>query len=180
MRQEQKEAINQILLENIQGQLSNLFSVVSLQDYAKMLQNLSILGKSSVEISDSGEVTDIERKRFNSQFEFFVSENLTSDNIKELLNTVENNFEDMRILTKSGEIEQLDTEKLEDSSQEASEYKENISEILIYVKQNSNNEEKKEETLNFIEDNKDNKYTVSIEYDENGLARVIRVKIQED
>ena len=180
LRQEQKEAINQILLENIQGQLSNLFSVVSLQDYAKMLQNLSILGKSSVEISDSGEVTDIERKRFNSQFEFFVSENLTSDNIKELLNTVENNFEDMRILTKSGEIEQLDTEKLEDSSQEASEYKENISEILIYVKQNSNNEEKKEETLNFIEDNKDNKYTVSIEYDENGLARVIRVKIQED
>lgn len=180
LQQEQKDAINQILLENIQGQLSNLFSVVSLEDYTKMLQNLNILDKSSIEISDSGEVTDIERKRFNSQFEFFVSGNLTSDNIKELLNTVENNFEDMKILTKSGEIEELDTEKLEASSQESSEYKNNISEILIYIKQNSNNEEKQEETLKFIEDDKNKKYTVSIEYDDDGLVRIIRVKIQED
>lgn len=180
LEQEQKDAINQILLENIQGQLSNLFSVVSLEDYTTMLQNLNILAKSSVELPVDGEVTDIERKRFNSQFEFFVSENLTSDNIKELLKTVENNFEDMKILTKSGEIEELDTEKLASSSQEASEYKENISEILIFIKQNSNNVEKQENTLKFVEDNKNNKYTVSIEYDEDGLTRIIRVKIQEE
>ena len=180
LEQEQKDAINQILLENIQGQLSNLFSVVSLEDYTAMLQNLNILAKSSVELPVDGEVTDIERKRFNSQFEFFVSENLTSDNIKELLKTVENNFEDMKILTKSGEIEELDTEKLASSSQEASEYKENISEILIFIKQNSNNAEKQENTLKFVEDNKNNKYTVSIEYDEDGLTRIIRVKIQEE
>lgn len=180
LRQEQKDAINQVLLENIQGQLSNLFSVVSLEDYATMLQNLNILAKSSEELPAYGEVTDIERKRFNSQFEFFVSENLTSDNIKELLQTTENNFEDMRILTKSGEIEELDTEKLESSSQDSLEYKKNISEILIFIKQNSNNKEKQEETLNFIEDNKNNKYTVSIEYDDDGLTRVIRAKIQED
>lgn len=180
LQQEQKDAINQVLLENIQGQLSNLFSVVSLEDYTTMLQNLNILAKNSVELPTDGEVTDIERKRFNSQFEFFVSENLTSDNIKELLQTTENNFEDMRILTKSGKIEELDTEKLESSSQDSSEYKKNISEILIFIKQNSNNKEKQEETLNFIEDNKNNKYTVSIEYDDDGLTRVIRAKIQED
>lgn len=180
LQQEQKDTINQILIENIQGQLSNLFSVVSLEDYTTMLQNLNILAKSSVELPTDGEVTDIERKRFNSQFEFFVSENLTSDNIKELLRTTENNFEDMKILTKSGEIEELDTEKLASSSQDASEYKKNISEILIFIKQNTNNEEKQEDTLNFVEDNKNNKYTVSIEYDDDGLARVIRARIQED
>lgn len=180
LQQEQKNVINQILLENIQGQFSNLFSVVSLKDYTTMLQNLNVLQKSSVELSNDGEVTDIERKRFNSQFEFFASENLTSDNIKELLKASENNFEDMKILTKNGNIEDLDIERLNSSSQDSSEYKKNISEILIFIKQNSNNEEKQKDTLKFIEENKNNKYTVSIEYDDNGLTRIIRAKIQED
>lgn len=178
--QEQKDIINQILLENIQRQLSNVFSIVSIEDYTKMLQNLNILEKSSVQISDNTEVTEIERKRFNSQFEFFVSENLTSDNIKELLNIVENNFEDMKILTKSGQIEELDVEKSDSLSQNSSEYNKNISEILIFIKQNSKNEEKQEKALNFIEKNKNNKYNVSIEYDENGLAKIIRAKIQQE
>lgn len=180
LQQGQKDTINQILINNIQGQLSNLFSVVSLEDYTTMLQNLNILKKSSIEFSTDGEITDIERKRFNSQFEFFISENLTADNIKELLRTTENNFDDMKILTKNGEIEELDVEKLDSSFQDSSEYKKNISEILIFIKQNSNNEEKQKEILNFIEDNKNNKYTISIEYDDNGLARIIRAKIQED
>lgn len=179
LQQEQKDAIKQILAENIQKQLSDLSSVVTLEDYTTMLQNLNVLGKSSVELPDDGEVTDIERKRFNSQFEFFVSENLTSDNIKELLGTTEDNLEDIKILTKNGEVQELDTEKLADSSQEASEYKKSISEILIFIKQNSNNEERKEEFLDFVEDNKNNKYTVSIEYDDSGLTRVIRAKIQD-
>ena len=180
LQEEQKDTIKQILVENIQEQLSNLSSVVSLEDYTVMLQNVNVLGKSSVELPDDGEVTDIERKRFNSQFEFFVSENLTSDNIGELLGTAEDNLEDIKILTKDGEVQELNTEKLDSSSQEASEYKKSISEILIFIKQNSNNEEKKEEILNFVQDNKNNKYTVSIEYDDSGLTRVIRAKIQED
>ena len=166
--------------ENIQKQLSDLSSVVTLEDYTTMLQNLNVLGKSSVELPDDGEVTDIERKRFNSQFEFFVSENLTSDNIGELLGTAEDNLEDIKILTKDGEVQELNTEKLDSSSQEASEYKKSISEILIFIKQNSNNEEKQKDTLKFIEENKNNEYTVSIEYDDNGLVKIIRAKIQED
>lgn len=144
-----------------------------------MLENLNIIEKTSVQLPSNGEVTEIERKRFNSQFEFFVSEDLTSDNIAQLVSTTKNNFEDMKILTKDGNIEELDNEKL-DSSQEAYEYKKNISEILIYIKQNTNNTQKQESLLKYIEDNKNNKYTVSIDYDNNGLARVIRAKIQED
>lgn len=178
IQEERKEIIKKILLENIQGQLSNLFSVVSLEDYSSMLQNLKLVKKKTEQITNNEEVTDIERKRFNSQFEFFVSENLTSDNIKELLNTVKNNLEDVKILTKNGEIQNLDTNKMS-SYQESSEYIKNISEILIFVKQNSNNEEKEKDALDFIENNKNNKYNVSIEYDNNGLTKIIRVKIQE-
>ena len=178
IQEERKEIIKKILLENVQGQLSNLFSVVSLEDYSSMLQNLKLVKKKTEQITNNEEVTDIERKRFNSQFEFFVSENLTSDNIKELLNTVKNNLEDVKILTKNGEIQNLDTNKIS-SYQESSEYIKNISEILIFVKQNSNNEEKEKDALDFIENNKNNKYNVSIEYDNNGLTKIIRVKIQE-
>ena len=177
--QETKEIIKQILNENFEKQLSNLYSVVTLDDYRTMLENLDIIEKTSVQLPINGEVTEIERKRFNSQFEFFVSEDLTYDNIAQLIKTAKNNFGDMKILTKDGKVEELDNEKLA-SSQEASEYKKNISEILIYIKQNSNNTEKQESLLDFIEDNKNNKYTVSINYDDNGLAEVIRAKIQEN
>lgn len=178
--QETKEIIKQILNENFEKQLSNLYSVVTLDDYKTMLENLDIIEKTSVQLPINGEVTEIERKRFNSQFEFFVSENLTFDNIKQLVNTAKNNFEDMRILTKDGKVEELDTEKLDSSNKDASDYKKNISEILIYIKQNSNNTEKQESLLEFLDDNKNNKYTVSINYDDNGLVRVVRAKIQEN
>ncbi len=179
--QETKEIIKQILNENFEKQLSNLYSRVSLDDYKAMLENLDIIEKTSVQLPINGEVTEIERKRFNSQFEFFVSENLTSDNIKQLVNTAKNNFEDMRILTKDGKVEELDAEKLASSNnKETSDYKKNISEILIYIKQNSNNTEKQESLLEFLDDNKNNKYTVSINYDDNGLVRVVRAKIQEN
>ena len=175
---EQRDTINQILADNFKEQLSNLFKVVSAEDYTKMLQNLNILDKNTIEIPDNGETSNIEKNRFNSQFEFFVSENLTSDNIKELLKTLENNLEDANILTKSGDIEDLDVEKLDSSYEGSEEYQKNIDEILFYIKQNSNNEEKQKDILTFLETNKNNKYTVSIDYDDNGFVKVIRAKIQ--
>ena len=177
LQQEQKEVIKKILNENFENQIANLNSIVSLKDYRIMLENLDIIEKSSVQLPTNGKVTEIERKRFNSQFEFFVSENLTVDNIKQLVDTAKNNFEDMKILTKDGNIEELDDEKL--ASDEATEYKKNISEILIGIKQNSNNTEKQESLIKFLENNKDIKYTVSVNYDDNGLVNIIRAKIQE-
>lgn len=175
LQKERITLIKNILDENIQGQLSNLSSIVDLNQYKKMLQNLGIIKKNSVEISNEVEVTDIERKRFNSQFEFFISEDLTDDNINDLIKTAENNLDDMKVLLKSGEIEDLDVEKMQ-----STEYKENVSEILISIKEDSTNQEKKENVMKFIEDNSSNKYTVSLEYDDRGLVKLIRIKIQED
>ena len=176
--EEQSNAINGILTENVQSQLSNLLAVVNLNDYVSMLQNLGLMNKTSIELPSDGEVTETERKRFNSQFEFFVSEGLTSDNIKELIDTAENNFEDMKVLLKNGEIQDLDLDKI-NSSRESSDYKKEISEILLYIKKNSNNEEKEADLLTYLEKERGNKYNVSIEYDADGLTRIIRAKIQE-
>lgn len=178
LQDEQVNMIIGVLQENIKEQFNNLYAVVPKDDYRKMLQNLEIIDKNTIQISENNEVTDTERKRFNSQFEFFASENLTSDNIKELINTTENNLEDIKVLLKNGEIQDIDMDEL-NSSNNSSEYKKNISELLFYIKQNSNNKEKVSNALKYIE-NDDNKYNVSIEYDNNGLAKIIRAKIQNE
>lgn len=177
LQDEQKNIIINILKANIQNQLDSLYAVASLNDYESMLQNLGVMRKKSIQISSTGEVTELERTRFNSQFEFFASSDLTSDNIKELLNTTKDNFEDMKVLLKTGEVQDLDMEKLK-SSKDSNEYKKSIAEILFYIKRNSNNEQKAENTLEYLKNNND-KYTVSIEYDNDRLVKIIRAKIQE-
>ena len=177
LQDEQKNIIMNILKTNTQNQLDSLYSVASLNDYESMLQNLGVMRKKAIQISSTGEVTELERTRFNSQFEFFASSDLTSDNIKELLNTTKDNFEDMKVLLKTGEVQDLDMEKLK-SSKDSNEYKKSISEILFYIKRNSNNEQKAEDTSEYLKNNND-KYTVSIEYDSDKLVRIIRAKIQE-
>ena len=177
LNEEQKNIIKQALSTNIQNQITNLEANISVNDYTKVLQNIGILKKNSIQLPNEGDITETERKRFNSQFEFFVSENLTSNNIKELLNTTEGNFENMKVLLKSGEVQDLDLEKL-NSTKDSTEYKKSIDEILFFIKRNSNNEEKVKETEEYLEKNNNNKYTVSIQYDNDGLTRIIRAKIQ--
>lgn len=178
LNSEQAKTINEILNNNAQKQISNINAVVSKNDYIKILQNLGLVNKKTIQLPSEGEITDTERKRFNSQFEFFASENLTADNIKELLNTTENNFEDMKVLLKTGEVQDLDINKL-NSTTDGQEYEKSIAEIVFYIKRNSNNEEKAKLTEQYLEKNKDDKYTVSIQYDNDGLTRLIRAKIQE-
>lgn len=179
LQPEQVDAINAALIENIQAQLSNFLSKVDIVNYTKMLQNLELIKASSVQIPSEGEVTELERRRFNSQFEFFIGENLETDNIKELTQIVENNFEDMKILTNNGTLEDLDLSRLDGYSNEAREYKKTISEVVIFINRNSKNEQKRQDLLNYLESEKDDKYTISIEYDDDGLTRFIRMRIQE-
>ena len=178
--EEQANTIKNILSENIQGQLTNLNNTVGLENYINMLQNLKIIKQNSVEIPNSEEVTDIERKRFNSQFEFFESEDLSADNIKELMQIVKNNFNDMKVILKTGEIEDLNLELLNSDGEESNNYKKNISEIVLSIKQNSQNEDKENDIMEYLEICKNYKYTVSLQYDDNGLVSIIRMKIQEN
>ena len=179
LEDEQKSSISEILNENYRTQLSNVQSVANINDYKRMLQNLGIIKNDAVELPSEGEITDTERKRFNSQFEFFASENLTSNNITELLNTATNNLGDIKVVLKDGNIEDLDADKLK-SSNDSYEYKKSISEILLYIKRNSNNEEKSKNLNEYLKDENNNKYTASIEYDNDGLTSLIRIKLQEE
>lgn len=181
LQEEQKNAIMEILKENIQNQFNDLYSIASKDDYTKMLQNLGIIKKETIQISSDGGVTETEKKRFNSQFEFFASENLSKDNIKELIEASENNLQDIKILLKTGETEDIDINKLKESSNEASEYKDNIVGIVVYIKPNATNEEAETNALEYIDKYASNdEYAVTIQYDNNGLTKTISAKFQTD
>ena len=71
----------------------------------------------------------------------------------------------MRVLTKSGAIEELDIEKINAKNENYQEYKkyiENISEILISIKENSTNEKRLEEVKEFVENYHAKSYTVDL------------------
>lgn len=182
LNSEQVERISDILMQNIQSQIQKLSEIVTLDDYVKMLQNIEILKKDTIQITDDQNITETEKNRFNSQFEFFASENLTSDNIKELLNIAKNNFSDMKIFTKDREVKDLDVEKLNGNDAEARDYIDNIEEIQIYIDKNiTSNQEKQNDTLSFIDKYKNKKFAVKIEYNnQTGLAEIIRIKVLND
>ena len=171
------ETIVNILISNIQGQFNNFNENIPVENFVKLLQDLNLTKKGTIQISDKATVTETEKNRFNSQFEFFASENLTKDNIKELLNVTENDFEDMKIIL-NGQESELDTSKLEGNS--SRDYINNIEEIDLYIKENQTNENKKTDLLAFLEKSS-KKYDVSLEYNEQtGLVEMIKIKIRKD
>ena len=171
------ETIVNILISNIQGQFNNFNENIPVENFVKLLQDLNLTKKGTIQISDKATVTETEKNRFNSQFEFFASENLTKDNIKELLNVTENDFKDMKIIL-NGQESELDTSKLEGNS--SRDYINNIEEIDLYIKENQTNENKKTDLLTFLEKSS-KKYDVSLEYNEQtGLVEMIKIKIRKD
>ena len=169
--------ITNILLGNIQTQIQKFNDSVPLQNYVKMLQNLNLLRNNSIDISDNVDITETEKNRFNSQFEYFASQNLTTDDVNELINSFSDNFEDMYIVLKNGEETDVDTEQLDRNTSSSSDYIKNIDEIDVKIKQNTTNDNKKEKLQKLIEKiNK--KYDVSLEYGDNGLVNKVKLKIK--
>lgn len=169
--------ITNILLGNIQKQIQKFNDSVPLQNYVKMLQNLNLLKNNSIDISDNVDITETEKNRFNSQFEYFASQNLTTDDVNELINSFSDNFEDMYIVLKNGEETDVDTEQLDRNTSSSSDYIKNIDEIDVKIKQNTTNDNKKEKLQKLIEKiNK--KYDVSLEYGDNGLVNKVKLKIK--
>lgn len=179
LQEEQKNAIKDILNQNIREQVENLTTTVALDEYIKMLQNLNLVNSSYVELPEEDKVTEVQIKKFNMQFEFFVSENLTISDIKEMMKLLSVNMKDAKVLLKSGNIEDFDLDIFSKDEQKYKEYNDNISEILIYIEENLKNEDKEEAILKFVENNKNEKYTVSLEYNDEGLVDFVRIKIQE-
>lgn len=180
LEEEKVNTILNILMQNISGQIEKLNSKVSVNEYVKMFQNLQVMKQNSIQISDTATVTETEKNRFNSQFEFFKSQNLNVDNMKELLDACKDNLEDIKIVFESGEVGDLDVDKVDDSNnnEDAKEYQDSIKGINIIIKQNSSNEDKRNDLLKLLEIFDNKKYNVGLDYNENnGLVKSINIEI---
>ena len=81
LNKSQKQKIIAILNQNLEEQLKHLSEEITLEDYTKMFKNLGIIKQNTINLPGNVEVTDIERKRFNSKFEFFASTDLKKEHI---------------------------------------------------------------------------------------------------
>ena len=77
----------------------NTLEKVKLEDINSMLKDLLILRESEIKFEQRQEevVTEAERNRFNSQLTFFIGKEVDVTNINQLLDTIQDCFEDAQI-----------------------------------------------------------------------------------
>lgn len=146
-----EEQIN-ILIENVNNQINNVTSKIDSNELNTMLKELGFIKEDIFKEQEPIQVTEVERNRFNSQLVFFIGEKQKSDNINLLLNTIASNLEDAT-------IENTTTDRGE----------EKLSQVVLTIKRNTQNDEKLQEVRNVIEENKGEEFDVEMSYDEGTL-----------
>ncbi len=154
---------NNVVLNNYsQEQLSQIFNTItqqvqkSLDEKTASIQtrfNNSILNinarNDDFTIEDTNEMSEVQKNRFNSKFEFYESEETTYENVEKLLEVVSENLGSMEVI--SGKELKLNIEK-------GKEDQETINNILNVISKNK-------------------KYKIEMQYNENNVIESITLTI---
>ena len=156
--------IKENLEQNIDNQLQTVYENILPEDINSALKGLGFI-KENILQEAPVEVSETERNRFNSNLSFFIGNNLTAENIEDLLEVAKNNIKDAN-------IELTQEEKEEDRK---------LSQITLEIERDSQNEEVLAEISDIIEENKNEKFNVTMSYDENTqLINRIFIKVEND
>ena len=167
LNDEQKENVRNNIEENATNQINTVLQVVPLENIQNMLINVGLMQRQAEDISSEGTITELERTRFNSNFEFFEGENITKERVQELIELVKGDLGDIRI---------TQYEEQTGSSQERIPLQ-----YRIVVERNTDNSELAENFINYIEEGRYNNFSVTLEYDETtGLVNNIYVTVVKD
>lgn len=150
--EEQKNNIINIMKEMNNKQIENVFEFISREEINTILEKLELKLEEAEDISGENSISDTERNRFNSNFEFYEGTNIPKDNILKLIDVAKNNLEDVRVTKYK---EQKNGEK--DKAPEPEEYK-------LIIKKNNSNEKLANNLAVSIKNSKDKEYNVKIEY----------------
>lgn len=150
--EEQKNNIINIMKEMNNKQIENVFEFISREEINTILEKLELKLEEAEDISGENSISDTERNRFNSNFEFDEGTNIPKDNILKLIDVAKNNLEDVRVTKYK---EQKNGEK--DKAPEPEEYK-------LIIKKNNSNEKLANNLAVSIKNSKDKEYNVKIEY----------------
>ena len=161
---EQKESVRSNVEENINNQINTFLQVVPLENINQMLINLNFMEEELDDISGDGNVTELEKNRFNSTFELFEGEHITKERIEELIDISKEDLGDVRITN----YKEQGNERIP-------------SEYRLVIERGTDNSELAENVIAYIEENYNEEFSVRLEYDETtGLVNNIYITIMEN
>ena len=160
-------AIQDTLNANMTSQLEKLNSTITIEDILNIIVNTGWLQAGAENIETNGNITETEKNRFNSQFEFFAGEEVSVDSIKQLTQIAKNNLDTVKVT-------QYKEKRRETDPAEPKEY-------VMVIQRNNVNENVANTFLRYIEEEGNRAtYTVRMEYDaETGLINNIYVTLNE-
>lgn len=164
LNDEQKENVRNNVKENIENQINTFLQVVPLENINQMLINLNLKEEELDDLSGEGNVTELEKNRFNSTFELFEGEHITKERVEELIDIVKENLGDVRITNyrEQGE-ERIPTE------------------YRLVIERGVQNTELAESVIAYIEEKYAQEFSVRLEYDETtGLVNNIYITVMEN
>ena len=164
LNDEQKQNARNNMEQNMSNQINTFLQVVPIENINQMLIKLRFMEEELDDISGDGNVTELEKNRFNSTFELFEGEHITKERITELIDIAKENLGDVRI---SNYREQGD---------------ERIPlEYRLVIERNTDNSELAENVITYIEENYNEEFSVRLEYDEmTGLVNNIYIYVMEN
>ena len=164
LNDEQKENVRNNVEENIANQINTFLQVVPIENINQMLINLNFMEKELDDLSSKKTVTEVEKNRFNSNFELFEGEHITKERVEELIDIAKEDLEDVRITNYRGQGEErIPTE------------------YRLVIERGVQNTELAESVIEYIEEKYNEEFSVRLEYDETtGLVNNIYITIMEN
>lgn len=146
-----QEIIN-TLTSGLNSKVEEVKNQIAYNDIEKMLIEIELMRNTTVLGSDG--ITETEKNRFNSNFEIIQGENLETESVERFIQIIKNNISNMEVVSDN--------------------------ELRLTIERNQSNEEVVNMLTEFLENNGNNKYNISVHYDENGLVNQLILTIVED
>lgn len=164
--EEQKNNINNIMKEVNDKQIEKVIEVVPREEVNDVLEKLELKLEEADDISGDGFISETERNRFNSNFEFYEGKKIPKENILKLIDVAKNNLEDIRVT------------KYKEQKNESGEKEPEPEEYKLTIKKNKSNETLANNLATNIKNSKDGEYNVRIEYSQKtGLVENIFITV---
>lgn len=138
LEKEQLQAVLNQVSEEVQQKINSISEEVKINDIQEILEALGIINKQ--QNIEAGGITETEKNRFNSKFEILKGEELDNENVLKVVEAVKDNIINA----------QVDTNE----------------EIKIEISSNESNQDIEKSLEEYIKKEKDKKYDIKIEYDE--------------
>lgn len=138
LEKEQLQAVLNQVSEEVRQKINSISEEVKINDIQEILEELGIINKQ--QNIEAGGITETEKNRFNSKFEILKGEELDNENVLKVVEAVKDNIINA----------QVDTNE----------------EIKIEISRNESNQDIEKSLEEYIKKEKDKKYDIKIEYDE--------------